>query len=152
MTNDTTSWTTRTLFLVQARGSGGTPFDVLYGDEQVAFDSLDNALAQASYLNTDRVWGANGDKAAGWIGLEYGVDSVKIGDLEEGPWLDDAIRRGLIPLTAERLHGTWVVVDPEGGHWWPDEATHAEIERERNPEQHAIALCLTDPSAGEWKS
>ena len=46
-------------------------------------------------------------------------------------------------LQAIEIHGEWVVVDPDGGTWVPDEPIE--------DADAAIAACLASPMSGTWK-
>ena len=54
-------------------------------------------------------------------------------------------------LHAERMDGRLVVVDPEGGVWWPSKDAVAEIEAAEDPAQAAIEMCQAAPMRGVWK-
>lgn len=55
-------------------------------------------------------------------------------------------------LTVEVRDGVYVVVDAEGGVWWPHEAASREIEAAADPEALALRICNETPMRGEWKS
>ena len=44
-----------------------------------------------------------------------------------------------------------VVVDTEGGVWWPSEDAAAEIEAAEAPAQAAVEMCQAAPMRGVWK-
>ncbi len=54
-------------------------------------------------------------------------------------------------LHAERMDDRLVVVDPEGGVWWPSKDAAAEIEAAADPAQAAIEMCQAAPMRGVWK-
>ena len=47
-------------------------------------------------------------------------------------------------LRIDTLHGETVVIDPDGGVWWPSEAAIALGEDLR-------VVCATRPMLGEWR-
>ena len=55
-------------------------------------------------------------------------------------------------LVAERQADGWSVVDPEGGRWWPNEATAEEIESAEDPAAKAVEICDREPMRGQWHS
>lgn len=54
-------------------------------------------------------------------------------------------------LHTERMDGRIVVVDPEGGVWWPLEEAAAEIEAAEDAAQAALEMCQAAPMRGVWK-
>jgi hypothetical protein len=63
---------------------------------------------------------------------------------------DIAAARALPELFAEELGDGWTVVDPEGGRWWPDAATAADIAGSDDPATTAVASCRMYPARGTW--
>ncbi len=54
-------------------------------------------------------------------------------------------------IHAERMDDRLVVVDTEGGVWWPSEDAAAEIEAAEDPAQAAVEMCQAAPMRGVWK-
>ena len=54
-------------------------------------------------------------------------------------------------LHAERMDGRLVVVDTEGGIWWPLEEAAAEIAAAEDAAQAAVEMCQAAPMRGVWK-
>lgn len=54
-------------------------------------------------------------------------------------------------LYAEVMDDHLVVVDTEGGVWWPLEEAAVEIEAAEDPAQAAIEMCQAAPMRGVWK-
>ena len=54
-------------------------------------------------------------------------------------------------IHAERMDDRLVVVDTEGGVWWPSEDAAAEIEAAEDAAQAALEMCQAAPMRGEWK-
>ena len=54
-------------------------------------------------------------------------------------------------IHAERMDDRLVVVDAEGGVWWPSEEAAAEIEAAEAPAQAAVEMCQAAPMRGVWK-
>ena len=54
-------------------------------------------------------------------------------------------------LYIEGMGDHLVVVDTEGGVWWPREEAAAEIEAAEDPAQAAIEMCQAAPMRGVWK-
>jgi len=44
------------------------------------------------------------------------------------------------------------VEDTEGGVWWPNDDTQAEIQAASDPKAKAIEICNAAPTRGEWAS
>ena len=53
-------------------------------------------------------------------------------------------------LTAQDTAYGWRVIDSDGGVWWPDDQTAAEIEDSDNPESTALRICNDAPNRGRW--
>jgi len=66
-----------TVYLVIASNTNGTPYENLYGDEQVAFLDLADAEAKAKELSSDPVWGVHGNQPASDFGMTYTVVAVE---------------------------------------------------------------------------
>ena len=58
-----------------------TPYDVLYGSEQVVFRSEAEAEAAAEEFNSALAWGRDGDKTGPEVGIEYFVQPCE--DLDD---------------------------------------------------------------------
>lgn len=84
-----------TVYAIFTRDSRGTPFDILFGQEDVVFAWKSEADTIADYLNTDQCWGPAGDQTAIEVGMEYYVEEMDVEALE-GPWRDQAISEGWI--------------------------------------------------------
>ena len=54
-------------------------------------------------------------------------------------------------LNTDKLDGTIVVRDTEGGIWWPNEEAQAEINAADNSDEAAIEICENEPMRGVWK-
>ena len=54
-------------------------------------------------------------------------------------------------LHTERMDDHLVVVDTEGGVWWPLEEAAAEIAAAEDAAQAAIEMCQAAPMRGVWK-
>jgi hypothetical protein len=54
-------------------------------------------------------------------------------------------------LCAEHLANGWSVVDPDGGRWWPDTDTAAEIATADDPAAAAVRICTETPTRGQWR-
>jgi len=54
-------------------------------------------------------------------------------------------------LFADYLDGCWSVVDMEGGRWWPDADTAAEIAMADDPAAAAVRICTETPMRGQWR-
>ena len=54
-------------------------------------------------------------------------------------------------LYAEVMDDHLVVVDTEGGVWWPREEAAAEIAAAEDAAQAAIEMCQAAPMRGVWK-
>jgi hypothetical protein len=53
-------------------------------------------------------------------------------------------------LEASDYGDRWHVVDPDGGRWWPSDATLAEIEASDDPAATALEICRRSPMRGRW--
>ena len=53
-----------------------TPFEVLYGEDQVVFDDATEAQDQVDRFNADAIWGKNGDLMPEDVGFSYVVREV----------------------------------------------------------------------------
>lgn len=54
-------------------------------------------------------------------------------------------------LTAATRNDIIVVIDSDGGIWWPSAETSDEIRRAENPEALAVEICESAPMRGTWK-
>ena len=54
-------------------------------------------------------------------------------------------------LYAEVMDDHLVVVDTDGGVWWPLEEAAAEIEAAEDPAQAAVEMSQAAPMRGVWK-
>jgi len=54
-------------------------------------------------------------------------------------------------LYAEVMDDHLVVVDTEGGVWWPREEAAAEIAAAEDAAQAALEMCQAAPMRGVWK-
>jgi len=54
-------------------------------------------------------------------------------------------------LHTETMDGRLVVVDTEGGVWWPLEEAAAEIEAAEDHAQAAVEMSQAAPMRGVWK-
>ena len=54
-------------------------------------------------------------------------------------------------LHTEIMDGRIVVVDTEGGVWWPSKEAAAEIEAAEDPAQAAVEMSQAAPMRGVWK-
>jgi hypothetical protein len=45
---------------------------------------------------------------------------------------------------------TIVVVDSEGGIWWPNESAQEQIYCSADPDAEAIRICTNQPTRGTW--
>jgi hypothetical protein len=45
-----------------------------------------------------------------------------------------------------------IVIDTDGGIWWPNADAESEIDASDDPEAKAIEICTTTPMRGEWMS
>lgn len=79
-------------FIVVATITDGTPFECLYGQERVCFDSEAEAIDAADRFSQDPVWGKYGDRTAVEEGFHYEVREVNEDDLAPGgefaAWVD----------------------------------------------------------------
>ena len=55
-------------------------------------------------------------------------------------------------LTASLRNNTWTVTDSNGGVWWPNDPTAAEIAASTDAAATAVRICDTQPTRGEWRS
>ena len=73
-----------TKFIVVATLTDSTPFEVLYGDNVVAFDDEALAQAQADDFNDECLWGKHGDLTPAQDGWSYEVQEVEEDEIAEG--------------------------------------------------------------------
>lgn len=53
-------------------------------------------------------------------------------------------------LEVKHRHGQIIVIDTEGGAWWPNEAAAEQIATADDPEAEAIRICRDHPMCGTW--
>ena len=68
--------TTANLYYIDNTDTSGTPFESLYGDLQVVFSSHAEADAAVTNMNTDELWGPNGDQTAEAAGFRYYIEEA----------------------------------------------------------------------------
>lgn len=56
-----------------------------------------------------------------------------------------------VTLTATLIDDIITVTDADGGVWWPNAETLADILTNEDPATYAIAVCIISPYRGEWK-
>lgn len=71
-------------FIIVANLTDSTPFEVLYGQEQVCFDAREDAKVQAAAFNADALWGPLGNLTPAQAGFMYEVREVDTNDLAPG--------------------------------------------------------------------
>lgn len=54
------------------------------------------------------------------------------------------------PYPARQDDGTWTVVDPKGGIWWPNSEADEEISAAVDPAETALRIATETPMRGTW--
>lgn len=127
-------------------------YEGTYGDAQLVYSDRDAAQAVCDRLQTDRVWGVEGNRPAAEVGISYEVQSCEADAdalrIDAGePWAEQALRLGLVTRAYYYHAGAGMLSDPDSIVW--SDLTH---DSRAGAEAEAIQMALAggNPVVEAW--